>query len=724
MLTIMKKHFTLTVLLLATCVSLFAADAARATKASFYTVAEIIQEYNSLNLASGATSSDSYTVRGYVTKWNNGYPDYQNGDFYIDDKAGGSTTLLECFRLYGATEDDKHALNVGDYVEVTGYLKNYNGRAEIVRANNIGSYTVMPTYTFTVSLKNADCVGWEAVYLYAWDNNGNEPLGAFPGMKITNSSCSYTFTDSPGINILWSNGTSGYSGGKQTEDITNVTSDNTYTLECAKNYLTVAELIAEFNSLNLTSGSVSENWYTVRGYVTKWNNGYPNYQNGDFYIDDTFDGSTSLLECFRLKGETADDKRELYPSEYIEAKGYLKNYNGRAELVTGSDAGTFTVLIAVEVPPSPAEFTLTISAGEGGTVNTSVNGTYIENEEVTITATANSGYHFVKWSDGNTNRTRTIIMTQDWTLKAEFAADVVEPDCAYPELNGKKGNDILSTLHTLISNHTVLDYNDVRADKAKVDLKDDGTVWDIYSDCSFSKSNYCASGEYSACECYNREHILPQSWWGNDNSQPMRTDLYNVYPTDYEANSNRSAWPYGEVTGTVDWSNSLGSKVGYGTWGSSGNNMAFEPADVYKGDVARAYFYMITCYLDKNFTQGGKGYQVFTYSSSKSSFTTKALNLYLKWHRNDPVSDKEKKRNDAVEKKQGNRNPFVDEPDLVEYIWGNKKSVAYNCGGSQSPVENIPEDKVQSNVTKIIRDGQLLIVIGEDIFTVMGEKVQ
>lgn len=639
MLRIMKRHFTLAVLLTATCMSLFAADAVRASKASFYTVAEIWEVYNSLGLATGTTSTETYTVRGYVTQWVSGYPGYQNGDFYIGDLTDGSTPI-ECFRLYASNEDDKRALSAGEYVEATGYLMNYNGRAEIVRANNIGSYAVV-----------------------------EEPV---------------------------------------------------------KTYLTVAEVMAEYNSLGLASGSVSEGWYTVRGYVTKWNNGYPTYQNADFYIDDAFDGSKTLLECFRLIGETADDKRELYPSEYVEVKGYLKNYNGRAELVTGSEAGTFTVLIAVEVPPSPAEFTLTISAGEGGTVNTSVNGTYIENEEVTIIATANSGYHFVKWSDGNTNSTRTITMTQNITLKAEFAADAAgEPDCAYTVLNGKKNNDILTALHDLIKEHTVLDYSEVRADKARVDLAADGTVMDIYSDCSFSKSSYCGNAtDYEACDCYNREHILPQSWWGNDNTQPMRTDLYNVYPTDFVANSNRSAWPYGEVTGTVDWSNALGSKVGYGTWGSSGNNMAFEPADVYKGDIARAYFYMITCYLDKSFAQGGKGYQVFTYSNSRSSFTSKALTLFLKWHRNDPVSDKERNRNNAVEKIQGNRNPFVDEPDLVEYIWGNKKSQTYKCGEGGSAVDEVEANEVRSNVRKVVIGGQLLIIRGEEIYTVMGERVE
>lgn len=66
-------------------------------------------------------------------------------------------------------------------------------------------------------------------------------------------------------------------------------------------------------------------------------------------------------------------------------------------------------------------YTLTITAGTGGTV--SGGGTYAYNTKVTIKATANSGYHFVKWSDGNTNATREVTVTSDATYTATFAQD-------------------------------------------------------------------------------------------------------------------------------------------------------------------------------------------------------------------------------------------------------------------------------------------------------------
>ena len=53
-----------------------------------------------------------------------------------------------------------------------------------------------------------------------------------------------------------------------------------------------------------------------------------------------------------------------------------------------------------------------------------------------------------------------------------------------------------------------------------------------------------------------------------------------------------------------------------------------------------------------------------------ADFSDWAKELLLKWHRQDPVSEKETRRNDSVFVLQGNRNPFIDYPELVEKIWG------------------------------------------------------
>lgn len=70
---------------------------------------------------------------------------------------------------------------------------------------------------------------------------------------------------------------------------------------------------------------------------------------------------------------------------------------------------------------STRQYKLTVTAGTGGTV--SGGGTYNYNASATLKATANFGYHFVKWSDGNTSATRTVTVTKDATYTATFEQD-------------------------------------------------------------------------------------------------------------------------------------------------------------------------------------------------------------------------------------------------------------------------------------------------------------
>ena len=121
--------------------------------------------------------------------------------------------------------------------------------------------------------------------------------------------------------------------------------------------LNVAQAMQLYNSLSLATGVQSADTYVVRGYVTNWKSGYPSYQNADFYIDDAADGSQSLLECYRLTAELAADQRKLNVGDYIEAKGYLKNYNGRAEIVNG----TFRVLEAAPQPQAEDKGDIAVS---------------------------------------------------------------------------------------------------------------------------------------------------------------------------------------------------------------------------------------------------------------------------------------------------------------------------------------------------------------------------
>ena len=139
-----------------------------------YNVSQIMSVYSSLGLSSGSTSTETYTVRGYVTQWGSGYPNYQNADFFIDDNANSGSTQLKCFRLTGVKDTDKRTLVVGDYVEVQNcHLMNYNGQAEL----KDGTFTVITAAsdpsTPTKGSSVSDFIGTWSLTAYDWDTKKN-----------------------------------------------------------------------------------------------------------------------------------------------------------------------------------------------------------------------------------------------------------------------------------------------------------------------------------------------------------------------------------------------------------------------------------------------------------------------------------------------------------------------------------------------------------------------
>ena len=246
------------------------------------------------------------------------------------------------------------------------------------------------------------------------------------------------------------------------------------------------------------------------------------------------------------------------------------------------------------------------------------------------------------------------------------------PSGYYTAANNKKSTALLSALHGCIDGHTTLSYSSLKNYYDDTDLTADGYIWDMYSTCKFT-INDDGGSQSRICDLWNKEHSVPQSWFGE--SSPMKSDLFHVYPTDARVNNFRGNLPYGE-TSSRSYIDNNSKALGYiGSSNFSGySGKVFEPVDQYKGDFARTYFYMVARYLDKSFNKSENGKVVFTYSNSTTGLTTYAVNLFLKWHRQDPVSQKEIDRNNAVYKHQKNRNPFIDYPYLAEYIWGEKKN--------------------------------------------------
>lgn len=265
------------------------------------------------------------------------------------------------------------------------------------------------------------------------------------------------------------------------------------------------------------------------------------------------------------------------------------------------------------------------------------------------------------------------------------------PNGYYDNANGKTGATLKTALYNIIKDHTSVSYTPGLWDAFQTtDKKNDGTVWDMYSNCSFTfgTDQDAGSGGTAECQYYNREHSFPKSWFGGEVA-PMYTDLFHLYPTDKYVNNQRGNVPFGEVY-TVNWTSGNGSKLGT----TINYITVFEPVDEYKGDFARTYLYMATRYenLIASWKTNTTETQQILDGNSYPAFQSWYVALLLKWNTNDPVSQKEIDRNNAVYSIQGNRNPFIDHPEYADAIW--------NPSSGVTELKNIPLVNIYPNPAK------------------------
>ena len=281
----------------------------------------------------------------------------------------------------------------------------------------------------------------------------------------------------------------------------------------------------------------------------------------------------------------------------------------------------------------------------------------------------------------------------------------------YESIDGTSGKELMDAIQLVAKIGYRTDdfrYDSVWLAFQHTDLRPDGYIWEIYSDCDFvyekdRTSNTTQTGE---CKGYNREHAMCQSWFGttslagkemsSSKKNSPGSDIFHIYPASYGMNSRRGNRPYGEVqtaantsgngtlygtpVATISVANSVAGAYVEGTITLSTN--VLEPADEYKGDIARSYFgTMVKWAGEWTFNRNENGRVIFDATidadthygpENNFGFTDYGLALMLKWHRQDPVSQKEVDRNNGIQLTQGNRNPFIDYPYLAEYIWGER----------------------------------------------------
>ena len=263
-----------------------------------------------------------------------------------------------------------------------------------------------------------------------------------------------------------------------------------------------------------------------------------------------------------------------------------------------------------------------------------------------------------------------------------FAEDM--PDGYYDGVNGKQDGELKDAIKSAIRKHDSIPYGNGANSTWGVfyysDQDENGYCMDMYCD-----TWYKFTSPGTAVTGCNIEHSFAKSWWGGSNNAAYR-DCYHLNPSNSTANSARSNYPLGVPEKEIKTSGSLRiGKKHHPTMDV--DHYVFEPKDEYKGDFARAYFYMATCYghwsngsidIVLSSYQGWRldnkdvGSKFAMQNDNYLEFQPWEQEVLIQWHRQDPVSIKEIRRQDAVSNFQHNRNPYIDYPYLAEYIWGER----------------------------------------------------
>ncbi len=302
------------------------------------------------------------------------------------------------------------------------------------------------------------------------------------------------------------------------------------------------------------------------------------------------------------------------------------------------------------------------------------------------------------------------------------------PSTYYQQANGLSGEELKEALYQIVSNHVVFPYTSSSTDtwdilqQSDQDPTEHNNMILVYTGRSQDKGYRDGSGNYSQYEngngtqsnSWNREHVWPKSHGFPDEDDNAYTDVHNLKPCDRSVNSSR---------GTKDFD-----------FGGSQHNEAndcntdtdsWEPPDYVKGDIARILFYMVIRY-DPGFDHNNNTFDLelvdYTTPNNNDPILGKLSSL-IQWHNDDPIDDFEINRNEIIFGFQENRNPFIDHPNLVNFLWGDNYGVVWNenLGNFDYEINNM---KVFPNPSSgIINFGIDMAKEKIEIFTIRGEKV-
>ncbi|AUC77384.1 endonuclease [Olleya sp. Bg11-27] len=322
----------------------------------------------------------------------------------------------------------------------------------------------------------------------------------------------------------------------------------------------------------------------------------------------------------------------------------------------GFDASDFTGSTSLIIPAGQNTITTTISI---------IDDVLDEGDEVLKLAVVTLPTAYIALN----NNLETRVVDNDFVvasfgtpLNSTFGTVIsTQPAGYYDSLDGLSEGDLEQALQDIIADPTVVraqTYADIIdiLEAADQNPENSNQVWLVYTEVGKPKLDFQTTSNNTGT--WNREHTYPRSlagyasidlddfrdgkdvfWTTNaDSLRHGNSDAHALRAADGPENSVRSNQHYGEYTGPS------------GTLGS------------FKGDVARSVLYMQIRYNGLSIENG--------YPTTSGQLGD--LATLLDWHRNDPPDDFEMNRNNVVYEWQFNRNPFIDQPDLVEYIWGDQ----------------------------------------------------
>ncbi len=265
------------------------------------------------------------------------------------------------------------------------------------------------------------------------------------------------------------------------------------------------------------------------------------------------------------------------------------------------------------------------------------------------------------------------------------------------------GQNLFNGLRSLISNNTNTSYD---ASKVVLFQTLDNTGGNVT--CVYTGQVYNVGYNYNGNSNPNTEHTYAQSWFVGSETSKQKSDLHHLFVTNSVVNSSRGNYPLTTVanhsTANVYYTST--PRQSYRGSSASGYTV-FEPADQFKGNIARALLYFNTRYAGNNLVQQN----------------VDMLPVLLLWHVADPPDAAEVTRNIGVYNYQNNRNPYVDHPEFVGRIWG-------GTDNADDLLLTIPELKISSiypnpfsSSLAISVDSKSSTPVTATVYNLKGQKV-